>query len=187
LKSHRSGHDILASVLQASSAKGGAPLSRMVYSCGIPYSRLKGHVDELLLSGLLEEDRAERGVRTYVITEKGRMYLELYSKLNSLLSIGPGEAPKLNGAIMSQAVDLLESCVKDDRDSGSLRLVGKRPASLRAAAYYIAAIKAGESITQSEVARLFGITDTTIDRATRLLEATLLRRSEFNRLFYSLG
>ena len=187
MASSRSTHDILASMLQAASVKGGTSLSRMVYSCGIPYSRLKKRIDELILPGLLEEGRNDRGVKTYMITERGKMYLELYSKLNSLLSIRPREVRKINNKIMSQAIDLLESCVKDDRDSGSLLLVGKRPASLRAAAYYITAIKAGESITQSQVARLFGITGTTMKKATKLLEGALLRRSEFDRLFYNLA
>ncbi len=76
-------------------------------------------------------------------------------------------ALNLNGNVMRKAIDIIK--IAEERDLTS----GKGPASIAAAAIYIASILTGERRTQKEIAEVAGVTEVTIRNRYRELAEKL--------------
>ena len=78
---YRSGPKIIADLLTATEESGAAGIrtTRLLSKANVPHPRLKGLVGNLTGSGLLVRIGHD-GTNTYVITDKGRLYLDSYRR-----------------------------------------------------------------------------------------------------------
>ncbi|HEX6067736.1 MAG TPA: winged helix-turn-helix domain-containing protein [Nitrososphaera sp.] len=77
---NRAWRDVVADILET--AEGGAIQTTIMYRSFLSYSMLKEYSDLLLQSRLISYDKK---TRSYDITEKGKEFLELYKRMNSLV------------------------------------------------------------------------------------------------------
>lgn len=76
LGSYRSRLDIIADMLRVAQGKG-ARKTRVMYQANLSYRLLKKYLGEVLEACLL---RFERKTRCYVLTSKGKLFLEKYKR-----------------------------------------------------------------------------------------------------------
>ena len=76
---------IIADLLQATSDTGqeGIKTTRLLTKANLSHIRLSKFLDNLLGSGLVNKIEYD-GKNTYVITERGRLYLDSYKKFHSI-------------------------------------------------------------------------------------------------------
>ncbi len=76
---------ITSTILQATQDKGrdGIPVTVLMNRANIPHPRLTKFMDKLTSSGLINKIETKRK-HTFVITEKGILYLEEYKKFSSI-------------------------------------------------------------------------------------------------------
>lgn len=79
---NRSRQDINAMILEAAIAAENK--TKIMYKAYLSHSQLCVHLTELQDNGLLEY---RLGEQTYVTTQKGKRYLEIYNNMNELTSI----------------------------------------------------------------------------------------------------
>lgn len=83
---NRGRQDINAMILEAALAAENR--TRIMYKAYLSHNQLRTHLTELQDNGLLEY---RLGEQTYVTTEKGKRYLEIYNTMNDLTSLSEEE------------------------------------------------------------------------------------------------
>ncbi len=101
---HRNRLRIVADMLKI--AEKGARKTRIMYLGNLSYELLEKYLDALLASSLIEMQ--SRSSKTYVVTEKGRRFLEYYYKLQEHLQIAEAKKRTLERS-------LLETLTSDQR------------------------------------------------------------------------
>ena len=83
--SYRTSMQIVADLLSATEQSGqqGIKTTSLLTKANLSHSRLSKFLDNLTGSGLINKIEFD-GKNTFVITEKGRQYLESYSKFSSI-------------------------------------------------------------------------------------------------------
>ena len=78
---YRNNQQIIESILCATKDVGitGIPVTKLMQSSNLSYTRLGKFLDKLTSSGLMNSIEYD-GKNTFIITEKGRMYLQEYQK-----------------------------------------------------------------------------------------------------------
>jgi len=66
--------------------------TKIMYKAYLSHNQLCAHLTELQDSGLLEY---KLGEQTYITTQKGKRYLEIYNTMNELTSISEEESSAL--------------------------------------------------------------------------------------------
>lgn len=61
----------------------GIPVTKLCHKSNLSYGRLKTFIKDLSSSGLINKIEYD-GRNTFVITDKGRLYLEEYKKFNDI-------------------------------------------------------------------------------------------------------
>lgn len=76
---------ITSSILQSAQDVGmeGAKITRLIHDSNLPYIRITKFINNLTGNGLINRIET-KGKRTFVITEKGIMYLEKYKKFSQI-------------------------------------------------------------------------------------------------------
>lgn len=82
---YRSGPKIIADLLEATAESGAAGIrtTRLLTKANVPHPRLKSLIGNLTGSGLVVRIEHD-GTNTYMITERGRIYLENYRRFASM-------------------------------------------------------------------------------------------------------
>jgi len=82
---YRSSMQIAESILQATQDVGrdGITITPLIHKSNLPHSRLVKLVGKLTQIGLINKIE-QSGKQTFVITEKGILYLEEYKKFNNI-------------------------------------------------------------------------------------------------------
>jgi predicted transcriptional regulator len=80
---YRSRADIISEILKI--ADNGTSKTKIMYGAYLSYVQLKDYMKVLLENGLLAYDERKLQYRT---TEKGRMFLKTYDKVDLMLEIG---------------------------------------------------------------------------------------------------
>jgi len=78
---YRNNQQIIESILCATKDVGmtGIPVTKLMQSSNLSYTRLGKFLDKLTSSGLMNSIEYD-GKNTFIITEKGRIYLQEYQK-----------------------------------------------------------------------------------------------------------
>jgi predicted transcriptional regulator len=84
---NRARQDINAMILEAAAV--GENKTRIMYKAYISHNQLCAHLKELQENGLLEY---RLGDQTYMTTQKGKRYLEIYNTMNELTSAAEDSA-----------------------------------------------------------------------------------------------
>ena len=79
---NRGRQDINAMILEAAIV--GENKTKIMYKAYLSHNQLCAHVTELQENGLLEY---RLGEQTYITTQKGKRYLEIYNTMNELTSV----------------------------------------------------------------------------------------------------
>ncbi len=84
---YRNGIQIVGDVLRVTNEFGikGINVTHLLRKANLSYNRLSKISKQLMSAGLLEE-KVEEGKRLYLITEKGKEYLETYGQFESIAS-----------------------------------------------------------------------------------------------------
>ena len=61
----------------------GIPVTKLCHKSNLSYNRLKTFIKDLTSSGLVNKIEYD-GRNTFIITDKGRLYLEEYKKFNDI-------------------------------------------------------------------------------------------------------
>jgi predicted transcriptional regulator len=80
---YRSKTDIIAVILKSASINGGAVKSKIMYEGFLTWAQVQEYLSLLLKNDLIKYQ--ERG-RTFIITEKGRRFLNVHNDLNKLMT-----------------------------------------------------------------------------------------------------
>jgi predicted transcriptional regulator len=80
---YRSKTDIIAVILKSASINGGAVKSKIMYEGFLAWAQVQEYLSLLLKNDLIKYQ--ERG-RTFIITEKGRRFLNVHNDLNKLMT-----------------------------------------------------------------------------------------------------
>lgn len=82
---YRNSQQITEAVLTATQDAGmeGIKVTRLMVKSNLSHQRLGGFISKLVSSGLLNSIEYD-GRNTYIITEKGRMFLQEYQKFSDL-------------------------------------------------------------------------------------------------------
>jgi len=83
--SYRTGMQIVGDLLTATEESGqeGIKTTALISKANVPHSRLSKLVSNLIGSGLINRIEFD-GKHTFVITQKGRQYLESYAKFTNI-------------------------------------------------------------------------------------------------------
>ncbi|MPZ04825.1 MAG: hypothetical protein GEU26_00120 [Nitrososphaeraceae archaeon] len=84
---NRGRQDINAMILEAAIAAENK--TKIMYKAYLSHNQLCAHLTELQDNGLLEY---RLGEQTYITTQKGKRYLEIYNTMNELTSISEEES-----------------------------------------------------------------------------------------------
>jgi predicted transcriptional regulator len=84
---NRGRQDINAMILEAAIAAENK--TKIMYKAYLSHNQLCAHLTELQDNGLLEY---KLGEQTYITTQKGKRYLEIYNNMNELTSISEEES-----------------------------------------------------------------------------------------------
>jgi predicted transcriptional regulator len=87
---YRSRADIISEILKI--ADNGTSKTKIMYGAYLSYVQLKDYMKVLLENGLLAYDERKLQYRT---TEKGRMFLKTYDKVDLILEIGKANSSRL--------------------------------------------------------------------------------------------
>ncbi len=66
--------------IQSEGEEGAGP-TRILYAANLSHDRLTQYIDELIEKELIQDVEPEESTRTYVLTEKGREFLQEYRKI----------------------------------------------------------------------------------------------------------
>jgi len=80
---YRSTQQILVDVLTVTTEQGHVPITSLCRKSNLSHKRLKGFLHNLTSSGLMNEIEWD-GQNTFVITDKGRLYLEEYKRFSEI-------------------------------------------------------------------------------------------------------
>jgi predicted transcriptional regulator len=82
-RAYRSKVRILADMMRAIQSEGedGAGPTKILYAANLSHDRLTQYIDELIEKELIHDLELEANTRTYVLTEKGREFLQEYRKI----------------------------------------------------------------------------------------------------------
>lgn len=138
--------------------------AKIFHGTTISYSRLKGLLNLMLESGLLEAKNAQ-----FKATEKGVRFLALYTELLSLIRLHDRKSA-LNNEILGQAKETLYSLKQLDKESGLLILEGRSRMVLLACMYYMLSKKSGHPVTLQDVSRIFKVSSNAVSRSKIVLE-----------------
>jgi predicted transcriptional regulator len=85
IRKHRSRPEIISSILSVASQ--GARKTHIMYRANLSYDQLNEYLSFLLGNGLIEKraDTEYEGTVVYKVTQKGRQFLEKYSRLQDIL------------------------------------------------------------------------------------------------------
>ncbi len=85
---YRNTLQIIGDILEVAHEQGieGANASRLLTKANLSYKTYQGFVTKLLHTGLLNIVQLDMDSRAYVLTEKGRQYLNKYEEFESLVS-----------------------------------------------------------------------------------------------------
>jgi predicted transcriptional regulator len=85
---YRNTLQIIGNILEVTGEYGleGANVSRLLTKANLSYKTYLGFVSKLLDNGLLEEVMLTDGTKAFILTEKGRNYLNKYGEFESVLS-----------------------------------------------------------------------------------------------------
>jgi predicted transcriptional regulator len=84
---NRSRSEIIASILEVVNG-GEATKTRLLYRCFISYTQLKKYLPFLLANDLISRQQKTKRIPSYfVITEKGTHFLEIYHRINEMITI----------------------------------------------------------------------------------------------------
>jgi predicted transcriptional regulator len=75
--------DIISQILEA--ANGGITKTRIMYKAFLSYAQMKEHLTLLTEKGLL---RYDENIRIFRTTEKGRQFLDIYSRISNMINEG---------------------------------------------------------------------------------------------------
>src|SRR5690242_20994258 len=85
--------EIIAVVLKAASSNGGALKARITYEGYLSWAQLKEYLALVVKNGLIKYQERDR---TFIITEKGKHYLNIHNELNK-----DRKSTRLNSSHMS--------------------------------------------------------------------------------------
>lgn len=82
---YRNSTQIIADLLTATDYEGqrGIPITKLILKSNLSHGRLKSFIANLTGAGLINKIKYD-GKNTFVITEKGRLYLEEYKRFSNL-------------------------------------------------------------------------------------------------------
>ncbi|MDF1537285.1 MAG: winged helix-turn-helix domain-containing protein [Candidatus Thorarchaeota archaeon] len=82
-RAYRSKVCILADMMRAIQSEGeeGAGPTKILYAANLSHDRLTQYIDELIEKELIHDVEPEENTRSYVLTEKGREFLQEYRKI----------------------------------------------------------------------------------------------------------
>lgn len=82
-RAYRSKMRILADMMRAIQAEGdeGAGPTKILYAANLSHDRLTQYLDELVEKELINERNQDESNRTYVLTEKGREFLQEFIRV----------------------------------------------------------------------------------------------------------
>jgi len=85
MKPYRTGMQITESVLEATKERGmeGITITPLISASNLQHTRISKILERLIGSGLINKIE-QKGKNTFVITEKGILYLEEYKKFNGI-------------------------------------------------------------------------------------------------------
>jgi predicted transcriptional regulator len=85
---YRNTLQIIGNILEVTGEYGleGANTSRLLTRANLSYKTYLGFVNKLLDTGLLQEVMLVDGTKAFILTEKGRNYLNKYGEFESVLS-----------------------------------------------------------------------------------------------------
>lgn len=85
MKSYRNTTQIVGTILETTGAsdRAGVQITTLMTKANLPYPRLSKFLENLIGSGLVNKIEQD-GKNTFIITERGRMYLQEYKKFNDL-------------------------------------------------------------------------------------------------------
>lgn len=66
--------------IQSEGEEGAGP-TKILYAANLSHDRLTQYIDELIEKELIHDVEPEESTRTYVLTEKGREFLQEYRKI----------------------------------------------------------------------------------------------------------
>lgn len=84
---YRSSQQIIESILQPAqdSGQAGIPITKLMTKSNLSYIRTKEFISKLTETGLMNKIEYD-GKNTFIITQKGRLYLQEYIKFQSIAS-----------------------------------------------------------------------------------------------------
>jgi predicted transcriptional regulator len=89
---NRSRNEIIASMLEIISRGGDTTRTKLMYGSFLSYSQLNEYLLLLLKNGMIsqhhqqQQQKNERDSPLFMITEKGRHFLNLYNQMNELIT-----------------------------------------------------------------------------------------------------
>ena len=83
MKNYRNSTQIVGTILETTSVsdREGVQITTLMTKANLPYPRLTKFLENLIGSGLVNKIE-QQGKNTFIITERGRIYLQEYKKLN---------------------------------------------------------------------------------------------------------
>ena len=85
---NRSRADLVASILQVI-CRGGSTKTKIMYRAYLSYNQLNEYLLFMLEAGLVQHQNGKQGLLSsyFVITEKGRRFLDIYDKINEMVTM----------------------------------------------------------------------------------------------------